>query len=292
MSGVAYADRVLHKDRASFEMSHGWMIKEMFSKERQQDRYEYAPTTMSQDTVSYLTSLDMMSGEEDRDNILRARESGKGALTNPFRLLESKHLGVVFTFAVYSIHLPAEATPEERIEATAGYIGGAFDVETLVENLLREFPGSEIIAVNVYDITNELCPLVMYGHTNVSKSENTYVSPLDFGDPLRKHEMRCRYNEDALPPWTAISTAVGIFVIGFLVGHMLHASRNRIDKVEENCRMFEKLKDLADEASVAKSQVNFNTLPTIVGRQSLCSCVEIQLPNQVVSCHIYSNFKG
>ncbi len=32
--------------------------------------------------------------------------------------------------------------------------------------------------------------------------------------------------------------------------------------------MFEKLKDLADEASVAKSQVNFNTLPTIVGRQS------------------------
>ncbi len=76
-----------------------------------------------------------------------------------------------------------------------------------------------------------------------------------------------RYNEDALPPWTAISTAVGIFVIGFLVGHMLHASRNRIDKVEENCRMFEKLKDLADEASVAKSQVNLNTLPTIVGRR-------------------------
>jgi histidine kinase 2/3/4 (cytokinin receptor) len=65
----------------------------------------------------------------------------------------------------------------------------------------------------------------------------------------------CRYNEDALPPWTAISTSVGIFVIGFLVGHMLHASRNRIDKVEENCRMFKELKVLADEASVAKSQV-------------------------------------
>jgi hypothetical protein len=82
----------------------------------------------------------------------------------------------------------------------------------------------------------------------------------------REREISCccalhRYNEDALPPWTAIS-------IGFLVGHMLHASRNRIDKVEENCRMFEKLKDRADEASVAKSQVNFNTLPTIVGRQS------------------------
>ncbi|CAM6065805.1 unnamed protein product [Sphagnum tenellum] len=254
MSGVAYADRVLHEDRESFEMSHGWTIKEMFSKEKQQVFEEYAPATMSQDTVSYLTSLDMMSGQEDRENILRARASGKGALTNPFRLLESKHLGVVFTFAVYSIHLPPDATPDERVKATAGYLGGAFDVETLVENLLHGFPGSEMIAVNVYDITNELCPLVMYGHTNVSKSENTYVSSLDFGDPQRKHEMRCRYNEDALPPWTAISTSVGIFVIGFLVGHMLHASRNRIDKVEENCRMFKELKVLADEASVAKSQ--------------------------------------
>jgi hypothetical protein len=63
MSGVAYADRVLHEDRESFEMSHGWTIKEMFSKEKQQVFEEYAPATMSQDTVSYLTSLDMMSGQ-------------------------------------------------------------------------------------------------------------------------------------------------------------------------------------------------------------------------------------
>jgi hypothetical protein len=161
-------------------MSHGWTIKEMFSKKKQQVYEEYAPATMSQDTVSYLTSLDMMSGQvciktadlllvglcvcvcffffslsgwhatatgvlmfvvmssiernsheavsficvfcqEDRENILRARASGKGALTNPFRLLESKHLGVVFTFAVYSIHLHPDATPDERIKATAGF---------------------------------------------------------------------------------------------------------------------------------------------------------------------------
>ncbi len=63
MSGVAYADRVLHEDRESFERSHGWTIKEMFSKEKQKVYEEYAPATMSQDTVSYLTSLDMMSGQ-------------------------------------------------------------------------------------------------------------------------------------------------------------------------------------------------------------------------------------
>ncbi|XP_073390792.1 probable histidine kinase 6 [Physcomitrium patens] len=254
MSGVAYAERVLHANRAMFELTHGWTIKEMFSKERQQDFDEYAPTTMSQETVFYLTSLDMMSGQEDRENIIRARESGKGALTNPFRLLESKHLGVVFTFAVYSTDLPFDATKEDRIKATAGYLGGAFDVETLVENLLRQMAGSQIIAVNVYDITNDTMPLVMYGHTNVERSDNTYVSLLDFGDPLRNHEMRCRFKEDALPPWTAISTSIGIFVIAFLVGHMLHASRNRIDKVEENCRIFQELKMRADDAVIAKSQ--------------------------------------
>lgn len=71
----------------------------------------------------------------------------------------------------------------------------------------------------------------------------------------KSYVAQCRFKEDALPPWTAISTSVGIFVIAFLVGHMLHASRNRIDKVEENCRLFKDLKTRADDAVIAKSQV-------------------------------------
>lgn len=59
--------------------------------------------------------------QEDRENILRARASGKGVLTSPFKLLKSNHLGVVLTFAVYSTDLPLDATPEQRIEATVGY---------------------------------------------------------------------------------------------------------------------------------------------------------------------------
>ena len=58
--------------------------------------------------------------QEDRENILRARASGKGVLTSPFKLLKSNHLGVVLTFAVYKIDLPPSARPEERIEATVG----------------------------------------------------------------------------------------------------------------------------------------------------------------------------
>lgn len=58
-----------------------------------------------------------------------------------------------------------------------------------------------------------------------------------------------------MPPWTAVTTSIGTFVIAFLIGHMLHASMSRIDKVEENCRIFQELKMRADDAVIAKSQV-------------------------------------
>lgn len=60
--------------------------------------------------------------QEDRDNILRARASGKGVLTGPFRLLQSNHLGVVLTFAVYKKEVPTDATAEERIDAAVGSV--------------------------------------------------------------------------------------------------------------------------------------------------------------------------
>lgn len=61
-----------------------------------------------------------------------------------------------------------------------------------MENLLRQMAGSQIISVNVHDVTNDTKPLMMYGHTKVERSQVTYVTELDFGDPDRKHEMRCR----------------------------------------------------------------------------------------------------
>lgn len=63
---------------------------------------------------------DMM--QEDRENILRARATGKAVLTSPFRLLGSHHLGVVLTFPVYKSKLPSKPTEEDRIEATAGSV--------------------------------------------------------------------------------------------------------------------------------------------------------------------------
>lgn len=250
MSGVAYAQRVLHSEREQFERQQGWSIRHMHTKEAQAPQEEYAPTVFSQQTVSYLISLDMMSGQHDRENILRARESGKGALTTPFRLLDSSHLGVVFTFAVYSRDLPPDATPRQRTEATVGYLGGAFDVESLVENLLHQLAGNLAIIVNVYDTTNESFPVLMYG----MGSHGYHISELDFGDPDRKHELHCGFSDDPKLPFSAIRTSLGIFVIILLVGHILFAAINRIKKVEEDCREMEELKGRAEAADVAKSQ--------------------------------------
>ena len=62
LSGVAYARRVIDSERQEFERQHGWTIKTM-EREPSAIREEYAPVIFSQETVSYIESLDMMSGE-------------------------------------------------------------------------------------------------------------------------------------------------------------------------------------------------------------------------------------
>lgn len=122
---------------------------------------------------------------------MRARASGKGVLTSPFKLLKSNHLGVVLTFAVYNTHIPQDATPEQRINATVGYLGASYDVPSLVEKLLHQLASKQTIVVNVYDITNVSSAINMYGPKQIDTGL-LHISGLDFGDPARKHEMRCR----------------------------------------------------------------------------------------------------
>ncbi|KAL1187609.1 Histidine kinase 3 [Cardamine amara subsp. amara] len=267
-SGVAYAVRVLHSEREEFERQQGWTIRRMDSHEQNpahKDDYdpealepspvqeEYAPVIFAQDTVSHVVSLDMLSGKEDRENVLRARSSGKGVLTAPFPLIKTNRLGVILTFAVYKRDLPSNATPKERIEATNGYLGGVFDIESLVENLLHQLASKQTILVNVYDTTNSSQPISMYG-SNVSADGLERVSPLIFGDPFRNHEMRCRFKQK--PPWPVLPMMIslGMLVIALLIAHIIHATANRIIKVQEDCDKMELLKKKAEAADVAKSQ--------------------------------------
>ncbi|KAK7258364.1 hypothetical protein RIF29_23937 [Crotalaria pallida] len=265
-SGVAYALKVLHSDRMHFEKQHGWTIKKMETENEAavQDcmpenldpapiHDEYAPVIFAQETVSHIVSIDMMSGKEDRANIMRARASGKGVLTSPFKLLKSNHLGVVLTFAVYNTNLPLDATPEQRIEATMGYLGASYDVPSLVDKLLHQLASKQTIVVNVYDTTNASAPITMYG-TDVVDTGLLHISNLDFGDPLRKHEMHCRFKQRPPLPWTAINASVGALVITLLLGHIFYAAINRIAKVEVDLLKMMVLKTRAEAADVAKSQ--------------------------------------
>ncbi|CAI9093171.1 OLC1v1028604C1 [Oldenlandia corymbosa var. corymbosa] len=267
-SGVAYAVKVLHSEREQFEKQQGWTIKRMDVIEQtpvHKDEYwsenpepspvqeEYAPVIFAQDTIAHVISLDMLSGEEDRSNILRARESGKGVLTAPFRLIKSNRLGVILTFAVYKTDLPSNATPDERTKATNGYLGGVFDIESLVEKLLQQLASKQTILVNVFDTTNHSNPISMYG-SSVSNEGLEHVSTLNFGDPFRKHEMRCRFKHK--PPWPvqAMVTSFGILVIVLLVAHIFQATMNRIARVEDDYHEMMELKKRAEAADVAKSQ--------------------------------------
>lgn len=267
-SGVAYAVRVLHSEREQFEKQQGWTIKSMNTVEQtpvHEDDYavenlkpspvqeEYAPVIFAQETISHVVSVDVLSGKEDRENVLRARASGKGVLTAPFPLLKTGRLGVILTFAVYKRDLPSNATPHERIQATDGYLGGVFDVESLVEKLLQQLASKQKILVNVYDTTNLSNPISMYG-SDVPGDDLEHVSQLNFGDPFRRHEMRCRFKQKPPWPWLAITTAAGILVIAFLIGHIFHATVNRIAKVEDDYHEMMELKKRAEAADVAKSQ--------------------------------------
>ncbi|KAI4313665.1 hypothetical protein L6164_026624 [Bauhinia variegata] len=254
LNGVAYAQRVVNLDREMFERQHGWVIKTMEG-DPSPVRDEYAPVIFAQETLSYLKSLDMMSGEEDRENILRARSTGKAVLTSPFRLLDSHHLGVVLTFPVYKSKLSPKPTVEERVQATAGFVGGSFDVESLVENLLGQLAGNQAILVHVFDVTNSTDPLIMYGNLNEEGDKSLqHDSKLDFGDPYRKHCMICRYHQKAPTSWTALTTAFLFFVIGLLVGYILYGAAIHIVKVEDDFHEMQELKVRAEAADVAKSQ--------------------------------------
>ncbi|KAG0480918.1 hypothetical protein HPP92_011776 [Vanilla planifolia] len=266
-SGVAYAVKVLHSERDEFERQQGWSIKVMYSKKQspaQDDssseaqeaspvQGEYAPVIFAQDAYKHVISLDMLSGKEDHENILRARSSGKGVLTAPFRLVKSNRLGVILTYAVYKKELPSNATPAQRIEAAIGYLGGIFDVEALVDKLLHQLACKQSIMVNVYDTTNPNEPISMYG-ANITSNGIFHVSALNFGDPMRKHEMHCRFKQKPTLPWLAFTTSTGVLVIALLIGYIFHATVNRIAKVEDDYRQMMVLKKRAEAADVAKSQ--------------------------------------
>ncbi|PWA60805.1 CHASE-like protein [Artemisia annua] len=70
-------------------------------------------------------------------------------------------------------------------------LGASYDVPSLVEKLLHQLASKQTIVVNVYDTTNVSAAINMYG-PDKTDTGLLHISSLDFGDPARRHEMRCR----------------------------------------------------------------------------------------------------
>lgn len=90
LSGVAYAQRVMNSERERFEKQQGWTIKTM-KREPSPEQVEYAPVIFSQETVSYIESLDMMSGEVNLIHSLFISEKGLAGSSNLFLLVVALH---------------------------------------------------------------------------------------------------------------------------------------------------------------------------------------------------------
>ena len=70
-----------------------------------------------------------------------------------------------------------------------------FDIESLVDKLLHQLACKHSIMVDVFDTTDPLNPISMYGSNSTADDNGIFHNcSLTFGDPLRRHEMHCRYN--------------------------------------------------------------------------------------------------
>lgn len=65
----------------------------------------------------------------------------------------------------------------------------------------------------------------------------------------------CRFKHNLPWPWLATTTSFGVLVIALLVGYIFHATVNRIANVEDDYQKMEELKQQAEAAGIAKSQV-------------------------------------
>ncbi|GJY95366.1 histidine kinase 3, partial [Tanacetum coccineum] len=63
-----------------------------------------------------------MFSDENRENVMRAKELQKGVLTAPFELIKTNRLGVILTFAMYKRDLPSNSTLEKELKQLIGIL--------------------------------------------------------------------------------------------------------------------------------------------------------------------------
>ncbi|KAK4741996.1 hypothetical protein SAY87_025584 [Trapa incisa] len=256
LNKVVYAERVVNAERKKFEKDHGWEIKNVQG-EPAKAHNEYAPVIFYTEPVGHMVSLDIMSGEEDREAIFKARNTGSLTISPPFRLLRSNGFSFVLIFPVFKSELPPNTTMDQRKRATAGYIGGLFNFARFTDSALSHLDGNQTILFSVYDVTNVSKLLLMYGGDQYDGSNGSmrHESELKLGDPTRKHKMICKYGRKTPICGIAIIIASSFFVVGLLLGCISWGAAFHIVTARTFTQRFNELDTQAEATNTGNPQV-------------------------------------
>lgn len=166
VSGFAWNQRVLHKDRVDYEASH-FLIKEKDSSGAfitAPERAEYIAITYVEpwQKNSLILGFNAASEPERDEALVRARDTGHFAMTSPLQLLQDETLspGVVVYYPVYERGQSTSTTLERR-ESLIGYATAIVRTNDLIHSVLTPFSSGDY-QLHIVDVTDAEKPQVFF----------------------------------------------------------------------------------------------------------------------------------
>jgi PAS domain S-box-containing protein len=166
VSGFAWNQRVLHADRLDYEAAH-FSIKEKNSSDAfitAPERTEYIVITYVEpwQINSFILGFNAASDPVRGEALIRARDSGHFAMTQPLQLLQDETMspGVVVYYPVYE-RTRSTSTTLERRESLIGYATAIVRTNDLMHSVLTPFSSGDY-QLHIVDITEAEKPQIFY----------------------------------------------------------------------------------------------------------------------------------
>ena len=176
VSGFSWNQRVAHDERANYEeMMRAEGLENFRIKEKNPDgAFTPAPEHPEYISITYIEpwqenamilGFNVASDPVRRDALIRARDTGLFAITEPLQLLrDDKRLpGVIVFYPVYR-NMTTAQNPTARQESLLGYATAIVRTRDLIGSVLEPFSSGDY-DLNITDITEPARPQTFY-HAN------------------------------------------------------------------------------------------------------------------------------
>lgn len=166
VSGFSWNQRVPHVDRSTYEAAH-FQIKERdsggsFVNAPQRDEYIAITYVEPWQQNALILGFNVASDPERSEALIRARDSGHFAMTQPLQLLQDEKMspGVVVYFPVYE-RTNSTSSLIDRRESLLGYATAIVRTNDLIRSVLRPFSSGDH-QLHIVDVTDANNPEVFY----------------------------------------------------------------------------------------------------------------------------------